>query len=463
MSQREKQAFVHAGALLSGLCLGALLIFTVGCPGLLPPGGEPNEPRGNSGLTGKYVGSTRCKDCHALKHSDWAETLHEGALDTLEEIGQGTNAACLGCHTVGYGEAGGFVDRATTNDLAGVGCETCHGAARDHVENVADESLRPTVDLSSSLCGRCHTSEHHPTYEEWQEAAGHASVNEEIAAGMVAGTSFTTSCGVCHSGDVFYRAVLEEEEVANDDFVGMDVDELTPISCVMCHSPHKRTGNAVEPGEGRDFQLRYPEVANPAPVNTVEAATDATRFNLCGQCHHSRGRTWQSTERAPHHSVQANVYTGEMPTPDGEALVLSRVSVHSFAPEQCATCHMFRQDFQSEVAPAIAGHDFEVNYQSCSATGCHPSQAQAEAVRATLQAEIQARLDDIEERLGDPADWEYSAQGGPEDQDAIPDEIKKVRFLYYYAANDGSLGVHNPAYVRDMLEEADAILTSIGR
>jgi formate-dependent nitrite reductase cytochrome c552 subunit len=50
-----------------------------------------------------------------------------------------------------------------------------------------------------------------------------------------------------------------------------------------------------------------------------------------------------------------------------------------------------------------------------------------------------------------------------EQQAALSDEIKKIRFLYHYVLADGSLGVHNPEYARAILAEADDLITSIGR
>lgn len=450
-----------------------MLAMVVGCPQSPPPdngndNGNDNTSggNGNSGLTGKFVGAETCAQCHPGPHGEWSATLHVGALETLEAIGQGSNAECLGCHTVGFSQEGGFVNRSTTNALAGVQCESCHGAGGDHAGDPINDAFKPAIDISADVCGACHQDTHHPNFEQWSES-GHSQINETVVADLLEGGDFVNNCGLCHSGDVFYQVNVRGATVAPDAFVGLTGADLTPISCAVCHDPHAQTGNAARPDEGRDFQLRYRQVASPTPSNTIEDVTNPQRFNLCGQCHHDRGRTWEATSRPPHPSNQSNVYVGEMAIPDPETqepLVVSRVSVHSFAPEQCATCHLYRQDFQSEEAPAISGHTFAVNNAGCATSGCHPSTESAIAAQSTLQTEIESRLGDIIERLGDPATWEYTANGGPEEeaQVGISNEIKQVRFLYYYALVDGSLGVHNPDYVRLILEKAEDLLTSSG-
>ncbi|RMF71072.1 MAG: hypothetical protein D6744_18505, partial [Planctomycetota bacterium] len=325
------QATRATGAYVLLAAIGGLVL-PAGCPLLFPTdnanqnananandNGAANENEnandngaiGDSGLTGKYIGAETCSLCHRTTHRNWSETLHARALDTLEEIGQGENEACLPCHTVGFGESGGFVDRATTNALAGVGCESCHGPGKDHVDNIEDASLRPVVDISADVCGRCHTGEHHPNFEDWQES-GHAGVNEHVADGLADG-SRVNACGQCHSGTAQYYISILNEPIEDNFLEGTPVEDLLGIQCANCHDPHMRTGNAPEAEDGRDYQLRWPEVAEPFPTNTVDAATDPTRFNICGQCHHSRGRDWTSTSRGPHHSVQSNVYIGEMP------------------------------------------------------------------------------------------------------------------------------------------------------
>lgn len=462
---------------LAGVATVVIGLSITGCPFLFPPQSNgngndnanentngantnENESKGDSGLTGQYVGSERCMQCHANQHFEWSQTLHGSALETLEAIGQGENPNCVRCHVVGFGEPGGFVDRATTNALAGVGCETCHGPSRQHVENVNDESLRPPINLSASVCGECHTGSHHPTFEEWG-ASLHATANEEVAERMVMGSS-VNSCGQCHSGETFFQVVVQNGTISEEAFVGREASEVLGITCAVCHDPHERTGKATDPGDGRDFQLRFAETVQSFPTNTIDAATDPTRFNICGQCHHSRGRDWTSGARGPHHSVQANFYVGEMPLPDAdddpELLVPSMNMKHIEAAEQCATCHMYRQDFMDENAPAIAGHNFEVNFAGCVQSGCHNTAEAIQTRHETRKANVAMRIEAIRARLGSPATWQYSSEGGPADQSTVSDNIKKIRFLVAYIESDGSGTTHNTDYGDALLDEAERLL-----
>jgi len=428
-------------------------------------------PKSGWPVTGQFAGAQRCSQCHQNIHTDWTSTLHAKALETLEKIGQDKNAECLPCHTVGYGEEGGFKDRATTNDLASVGCEVCHGGAADHVANVEDATKRPTITIAASLCGKCHTDSHHPNYDDWLTSR-HAKVTEPVDEELIAGGTVPNNCGRCHSGDVFYKVFIRNETVTETEFAGKTVADLNAVTCAICHNPHQKTGNAPQPEDGRDYQLRFPEIAFPTPTNTADATVDQSRFNLCGQCHHTRaGRDWTATSRGPHPSVQSNFFTGEMQVPDdpdtGEAtepLVPSISSVHLRAPEQCATCHLYRQDFQDENAPAVSGHTYKVNLLACTTTpGCHASQQEIETRKTTFQSFVQAEVDGITTRLGDIATWGYSSEGGPKNQSGINDNVKKIRFIAAFIEADKSGGIHNPGYVRLLIDEAKRLLTLEGK
>ncbi|HUU83463.1 MAG TPA: multiheme c-type cytochrome [Phycisphaerae bacterium] len=391
-----------------------------------------------------YVGADTCAVCHPAEHADWSGTLHAVAFNSLPPFFQGdVPADCWECHTVDFDPldpAGSTFQGATlTPEFAGVQCENCHGAGSEHVDLASASNI--TIDKDAEMCGACHTDAHHPTFDEWS-TSGHAGASANSHSG---------SCGVCH-------APVGEQ---GDPLVKLDVE------CVACHDSHAQTGNNAIPAPPHDAQLLHPEVVATTPSNTVADATDPSRFNLCGQCHHSRGRTWGDTSRGPHHSLQGNVFVGEMPVPDGVDVVPFQSTGHALAFQQCDTCHMHMTPFQDAgtggvppEAPAYTGHGWHPDYEGC--TDCHTA-ASAEALATDLQAEVQGRLDGILAALGDPSVWEYSCCGGPAEgpggQDDITDDVKKARFIVKYIEGDASLGVHNPEYVRSMLTAAETLLS----
>ncbi len=444
---------------------------------------EAPATTGNSGVTGQFVSAepnvitdsatdtfhVGCGFCHPTSHDDWQTTAHSTALETLEAIGQGTNAACLPCHTVGFGEAGGFVDRATTDALAGVQCESCHGAGAAHVSDIMDVSLRPPASVAAldpNICGKCHTDAHHPTMDEWEESAHAGAEFWEIDKAELLERG--DSCGLCHSGDVWQLGRVEGETITPTILAdkGLTEADLHPIVCATCHNPHKATGMDSGVEEGRDFQLRYELVKNSAPSDDLADATNPERFNLCGQCHHARSNTaltgsgsdtWQRTSRPPHHSPQANMLNGEMPIPPGtDSLVANRQHAHSFAARQCATCHMPFLEPEGDITEenvVDSGHTFEVNLVGCNE--CHSASQNIQARLDGLKATTQSRLENIKERLDAKYGvdgWEYGSNNEAVDQSKLPDSCKQVRFIYYYVLYDGSSGAHNPTYV-------DALLT----
>lgn len=121
-----------------------------------------------------YVGSEACQSCHPAEHAKWKEHPHASALATLERAGKAGEAACLDCHTTGYGK-GGFPAGTRPEDhpgLVGVGCESCHGPGGDHVARGAEKrttivSLADKCDscVILQVCGSCHDPENDPGFE----------------------------------------------------------------------------------------------------------------------------------------------------------------------------------------------------------------------------------------------------------------------------------------------------------
>ncbi len=136
-----------------------------------------------------YVGSKNCKKCHLQQHKSWSETKMAQAFELLKpgvaaEAKQKAgfdpgkdytrDAQCLPCHTTGYGKPGGFVDIETTPDLAGIGCEECHGPGGTYTQEgymtlknkeykKADLVAVGLVDtVSAKQCLHCHDKEKNP-------------------------------------------------------------------------------------------------------------------------------------------------------------------------------------------------------------------------------------------------------------------------------------------------------------
>jgi hypothetical protein len=103
----------------------------------------------------EFIGSSKCKMCHKDVFKSWEGTPHSKAFDVLK-AGERAEAKtkynldpakdytadenCLGCHTTGYGKSGGYAVPAAGDEkaakkmakLAGVGCESCHGAGQEY-------------------------------------------------------------------------------------------------------------------------------------------------------------------------------------------------------------------------------------------------------------------------------------------------------------------------------------------
>lgn len=112
--------------------------------------------------TADYVGSAACKDCHEDAYRQWSGTGHAKALATLEASSKQADAGCIGCHVTGAGTPTGFRDLATTPELAGVGCESCHGPGSIHLENPF-EAYGGRFEVAA--CTGCHDVKNSPEFD----------------------------------------------------------------------------------------------------------------------------------------------------------------------------------------------------------------------------------------------------------------------------------------------------------
>ena len=444
-----------------------------------------------SGPPPVYGGIAACAECHGTTITSWNTTPHAHAF----QAAQATNDAYLYSHTVGYKSPSGFRSAATTPGLEGVQCESCHGAAANHAANYFDLTVLPRVDLAATVCGGCHTGPQQPIYEEWTTSE-HAHVPGQSEIPDMNPASRIDACGRCHSASA-RLSLLNAEPLPTG-------DANMPVTCAVCHDPHAEhsfvnvlngvytftnqlTGDATVISNTQLGAVYTGQFRNPlASTNNYSISTNASlpsqynaNVSLCAQCHNDRGASWTNWSEPPHQSLQYNMLLGTVG-------VLTNTTTphlpgtHSQLEKQCVACHMQTAPYQSAAQPAITGHSFQIQlYSAC--TPCHDGQGQGlvqllNFIVTNKVAQVKMDLDawavtKAPAILGTTSystnAWQYVNSGtnllssgapGPTAalQLKIPVNIQKARFNLYSVYNDGSGGVHNPFYVLDLLNTADA-------
>lgn len=108
---------------------------------LLPP--LPNKE--------KYLTASTCQTCHQEQYDWWKGTTHSHAFATLEKTNDQWRQDCIGCHTLGYGQA--FLAPADAKPYLDVQCENCHGLNPEHA---ADPAAHKWSRIEEVTCLSCH-------------------------------------------------------------------------------------------------------------------------------------------------------------------------------------------------------------------------------------------------------------------------------------------------------------------
>src|SRR3990167_10713810 len=99
-----------------------------------------------------FVGVKVCAKCHEFQAESWTGTSHSKAFESLKANTKAEEKKkakldpakdytkdkdCVGCHSTGFGKAGGYAlgkDPGGQEKLGSVGCEACHGPGSDYRE-----------------------------------------------------------------------------------------------------------------------------------------------------------------------------------------------------------------------------------------------------------------------------------------------------------------------------------------
>ena len=118
---------------------------------------------------GEFLTVEKCGGCHQKVLAFWKETKHSHAWASLEETSDQHRFDCVGCHSLGYGQA--FLDTSKVGAYANVQCESCHGTNPKHAEEPAKNHFSR---VSKVDCIVCHNKEQ--TREEFNFAQARAKI-----------------------------------------------------------------------------------------------------------------------------------------------------------------------------------------------------------------------------------------------------------------------------------------------
>ena len=367
-------------------------------------------PDESSGLLGYFAAEdnqTTCGNCHIGQQSEWENTAHAGAFETLENSPD-NQPFCFSCHTVT--ERGNSLTAPSGWDVVqdvayqDVQCESCHGPGLNHAENPDNEDNVPLASIKVAIdgennCGECHSGVHHPFVEEWSQS-GHALRN--------ASRESRAECIGCHTAQGALAAWGVRAEYAESN---APLGQHEAIVCAVCHDPHggrNADGGGGEGGPGSiTGQLRF------------RIDIPSQEENLCVKCHHKRAEpeTQSATIRGPH-SPEGPLLLGEGAgwfPPNFQPEVERILGTHGSTanPKLCATCHVLAFEVADEATGDFlvrsVGHRFEAipcvdgngaptgaadctlaqrTFAACTTSGCHGSQDAARSAMTTAQARI---------------------------------------------------------------------------
>lgn len=118
-----------------------------------------------------FAGVEACESCHSEAVKIYRGTKHAQAILTLQSKNKHQDGECIGCHTVGATQKGGFVSVEASPQLGNVQCESCHGPRKEHAKNPQIEGAKVASTKAHDVCVSCHNRQHSPAFEPveyWQ-------------------------------------------------------------------------------------------------------------------------------------------------------------------------------------------------------------------------------------------------------------------------------------------------------
>jgi Cytochrome c3 len=262
----------------------------------------------------------------------------------------------------------------------------------------------------------------------------------------------STDCAGCH-GTEGAKARINAGLPPHDPSV-VGVTNVSPFDCRTCHNIHTTYTKA-------DFSLTGGEA--PVAMEMTGGTYDGGAGNLCANCHQVRnpaptvsgGNVAITSSRfGPHYGIPAPMLLGE-----GGLGVTGKPSAHYTQVEDtCVACHM-GEEFNHTYLPVVA---------RCQA--CHADAKNFDM--GGTQTEVKAKVDELHaifvaKKLLNPetdlwgiydaatGKWTSPSTSAPL---TVTQAVANAMWNYKFVVYDKSMGVHNSAYTKALLESALAAM-----
>lgn len=298
----------------------------------------------------------------------------------------------------------------------------------------------------TATCGTCHDNS-----EGVETKIGQWATSFHATSGLQFENA--TGCAPCHTSQGFKEVIVTDSTA-----VAVSPENPSNINCYTCHKIH-------DTYSASDWELRKTTATPSWLANTT---FDLGKGNLCAQCHQPRTSypvpdvtqpdaiyTVSSTRFGPHHGPQSSTLTGTAYYLVGSGY---NNSSHLGIENTCVTCHM-----ASAMGYYSGGHTFNVysvdegafNLNGC--TPCHTAE-EAQSNIDNLQAEVTDLLAQLGVLLQAQGIYNPNGTSGTAVKGDYPNKIVGAYWNMQSVIEDKSLGVHNPKFVKLVLENSIASL-----